>query len=184
MPATEPENEENRLRNPEEFDQEDPDVTDGVSADDGGRGFLAPEPDRGPDGIEEVDSMCRGWAATAPAVGNLHPENAIERRLETGIRFVDVRESHELTEGIIPGAVHVPLERVEFAVDPDSPQFDSALEDAVEIVFYCASGRRSEIAAKLAAEMGVDRVAHVEGGIRAWAEADGPVRSDAAPDRR
>ena len=42
-------------------------------------------------------------------------------------------------------------------------------------VLYCASGWRSALAAKTLRDMGMDNVAHVEGGFNAWKAAGGPV---------
>jgi len=42
-------------------------------------------------------------------------------------------------------------------------------------VFYCASAWRSALSAKIAQEMGLHPVAHIEGGFGAWVKAGGPV---------
>jgi rhodanese-related sulfurtransferase len=121
--------------------------------------------------------------AEAPAVRTYPSGEAIDRRGETGVYFVDVREADEVTDGMVPGAIHVPLERVEIAIDPRNPSYNAAFDDAAEIVFYCRSGRRSADAVRRAVEVGVERVAHVEGGIRAWIDADGPIQTVGSSDR-
>lgn len=159
-----------------------PEIADTTVAD-GGPDSRVPDPSPGPYRGTTDGSMDHAGVAAAPAVRTYSSEEAIDRRDETGVRFVDVREAHEVTEGIVPGAVHIPLDRVEVAIDPDSPDYDAAFGDVAELVFYCRSGRRSAIAVRRATEMGIDRVAHVAGGIRAWADADGPVQTGSAPDR-
>lgn len=183
MPTTESEIKEKSRQIPEEL------VTEGNQgpADDeddySRRDSPVSEPYHGPDGVKEVTSIDHRSVAEAPAVRTYPSEEAIDRRDETGVLFVDVREAHEVTEGVIPGAVHIPLERVETAINPDSPYYNAAFDDAAEIVFYCASGRRSAVAAQRATETGFRQVSHVEGGIRAWADAGGPVQAVRAPDR-
>lgn len=184
MPTSEADTPENMHQTPEKNDNEDNlDLPDELVADDVGYDSLVPESQHGPSGVKEVISIDHGVAAEAPAVRTYLVGEAIDRRDETGVLFVDVREAHEVTEGIVPGAMHIPLERLETAIDPDSPYHKAAFDDAAEIVFYCRSGRRSAVAAQRATEMGIDQVAHVEGGIHRWADAGGPVETVRASDR-
>src|SRR6476619_2416141 len=88
----------------------------------------------------------------------------VSEHLGNGIVLVDVRESTEWDAGHIPGAKHVPrgyLEsRVEGAVGSDRSQ---------EIVLYCASGQRSELAAHtLTDQLGYANVKSMTGGITLW----------------
>ncbi|WP_339104508.1 rhodanese-like domain-containing protein [Haloterrigena salinisoli] len=112
------------------------------------------------------------------AIRTYSPEEAIDRLDEDGVLFVDVRDAPELTEGRVPGAIHASRGMLEFHIDPDSPYYMDEFSDAAELVFYCAAGARSALAAQRAAEMGRDRVAHVAGGFPAWTEAGGPIRGD------
>jgi rhodanese-related sulfurtransferase len=90
--------------------------------------------------------------------------------------FVDLRDSAELLrDGKIPGAVHVNRGILEFAVDPSSPYHNAVFSSAKKIIFYCASGGRSALAADTARSMGLSEVAHLGGGFRAWTEAHGPT---------
>jgi len=41
-----------------------------------------------------------------------------------------------------------------------------------QIIFYCETGGRSLLAAKLASDMGVPDPVYLDGGFRAWAEAN------------
>jgi rhodanese-related sulfurtransferase len=66
---------------------------------------------------------------------------------------------------------------LEFHVDPASPYHVPDLVDGRELIFYCAAGGRSLLAAQTAREMGLERVANLEGGIRAWSDAGGEVES-------
>ena len=93
-----------------------------------------------------------------------------------GVQFVDVRDVRELEhEGVIPGAVHAPRGMLEFWVDPDSPYHRDVFAQDKEYVLFCAAGWRSALATKTLMDMGLERVAHVDGGFTAWKEAGAPV---------
>jgi rhodanese-related sulfurtransferase len=90
--------------------------------------------------------------------------------------FVDLRDSSELLrDGKIPGAVHVDRGMLEFTLDPTLPYHNSVFSSGKNILFYCASGGRSALAADTAQSMGLSQVAHLGGGFKSWTEANGPV---------
>jgi len=102
------------------------------------------------------------------------------QQLKQGVVFVDVRDSAELQrEGKIPGAVHANRGMLEFYVDPASPLHNPVFSSGKKLLFYCAGGGRSALAAATAQAMGLNEVAHVGGGFKAWKEAGGPVESTA-----
>jgi rhodanese-related sulfurtransferase len=95
-----------------------------------------------------------------------------------GVQFVDVRDVRELEhEGVIPGALHAPRGMLEFWVDPDSPYHRDVFAQDKEYVLFCALGWRSALATKTLMDMGLERVAHVEGGFTAWKQAGAPVEA-------
>lgn len=90
--------------------------------------------------------------------------------------FVDIRDVRELErDGMIPGALHAPRGMLEFWVDPESPYHKDVFASGKRLVFYCASGWRSALATDAVQQMGLDRVAHIEGGFNGWKQAGGPV---------
>lgn len=98
-----------------------------------------------------------------------------------GVQFVDIRDVRELErEGVIPGALHAPRGMLEFWVDPESPYHRDAFAQDKEYVLFCAAGWRSALATKTLMDMGLERVAHVDGGFTAWKDAGGPVAEKAA----
>jgi rhodanese-related sulfurtransferase len=98
-----------------------------------------------------------------------------------GVQFVDVRDVRELEhDGVIPGAMHAPRGMLEFWVDPDSPYHRDAFAQDKEYVLFCALGWRSALATKTLMDMGLERVAHVEGGFKAWKDAGAPVEAKAS----
>jgi len=93
---------------------------------------------------------------------------------DDSVVFVDVREAGELAKhGKIEGAIHVPRGVLEFYIDPKSSLHMDIFSSGKKIVFYCATGGRSLLAAKLAMDMGVSDAAHLQGGFKAWTEAGG-----------
>ena len=90
--------------------------------------------------------------------------------------FVDLRDIREIQRGgMIPGAFSCPRGMLEFWIDPDSPYHKEVFNQDKTYVFYCASAWRSALSAKIAQEMGLKPVMHLEGGFGAWVKADGPV---------
>ncbi len=75
-------------------------------------------------------------------------------------QIVDVRELEELVDGMIPGAIHIPLSQI--------PAGHAALDPARPVIVVCRSGRRSAAAADHLAQAGFD--AHtMTGGMLDWA---------------
>ena len=95
---------------------------------------------------------------------------------DPNVVFVDLRDPRELErEGLIPGSFHAPRGMLEFWIDPDSPYHKPVFAEPKKFVFYCAGGWRSALAGKTAAEMGLEDVAHLDGGFGAWKKAGAPV---------
>lgn len=108
-------------------------------------------------------------------VENLSPDE-VEQELAQGATVVDLREPEELeATGRIPGSVHIPRGMLEFRADPTSPYHLEPMDPSARVILHCASGGRSALAAAALAEMGYERVAHLDGGITAWREAGKPV---------
>jgi rhodanese-related sulfurtransferase len=107
------------------------------------------------------------------------PSKAIPLLAKTdAVTFIDLRDPRELErEGKIPGAVHCPRGMLEFWIDPESPYHRPVFAEKKKLLFFCAGGWRSALAAKTAQDMGLPDVAHLEGGFGAWREAGGPVES-------
>ena len=97
------------------------------------------------------------------------PEEAVamHRRGEDAV-FLDVREPQEWNLFRIPGAVHVPLGRLDAGVTAAVPRDR-------RVVVYCARGNRSALAADAMQDMGYADVASLAAGITGWAHAGGDV---------
>jgi len=103
-------------------------------------------------------------------------EEARARLGDPSVQFVDVRDVRELErDGVIPGAVHAPRGMLEFWVDPESPYHRPVFAEDKEFILFCAAGWRSALATKTLQDMGLPKVAHIDGGFTAWKAAGAPV---------
>jgi rhodanese-related sulfurtransferase len=92
------------------------------------------------------------------------------------VLFVDLRDVRELErEGVIPGAVHAPRGMLEFWVDPESPYHREVFAPGRPLLLFCAAGWRSALATQTLQDMGLEHVAHIEGGFEAWKESGAPT---------
>lgn len=91
------------------------------------------------------------------------------RLLDDGAQLVDVRAAHEWEAGRIPGATHLPLDRLDERsgeIDRDRP-----------VVLYCRGGNRSTMATEALAAAGFD-AAKLSEGIVGWEEAGLPLEPE------
>lgn len=110
------------------------------------------------------------------AVARLPIAEGLEMLCRDDVLFIDIRDVREIAKtGRIKGARHVPRGMLEFWIDPESPYHKSFFAEDKTFVFYCAGAWRSALAAKTAQDMGLRAVTHLEGGIGAWIEENGPI---------
>jgi rhodanese-related sulfurtransferase len=86
----------------------------------------------------------------------------LKARLDSGerIHLIDVREDEEVAQGMIPGAVHLPLGQVPQRLD-DIPKEE-------EVIFICRSGYRSDQACQYLSSLGYKGATNLIGGMLAW----------------
>lgn len=72
------------------------------------------------------------------------------------LNIIDVREAEEVAEGMIPGAIHIPLGSI--------PERVSELDSSKEYIIVCRSGRRSANACQYLESEGFN-VINLEGGM-------------------
>ena len=95
---------------------------------------------------------------------------------DADVVFIDLRDVRELwREGKVAGAVHVPRGMLEFWIDPASPYHKPIFAEDKRFVLYCGSGWRSALATKVAQDMGLAPVCHIDGGYTAWKNAGLPT---------
>src|SRR5205085_9381569 len=109
-------------------------------------------------------------------IETLSVEEARKLHGRDDVTFVDLRDPRERErEGKMPGAFACTRGMLEFWIDPASPYHKPAFAEDKKFVFFCAGGWRSALAAQTAHRMGLQPVAHIEGGFKAWREAGGPT---------
>jgi len=83
--------------------------------------------------------------------------------------LLDVRESSELTQGVIKGAKHIPMSNLSKRV--------SELEKFKDrkVIAYCRSGQRSSHACRILKKNDFADVYHLAGGVVAWESANLPM---------
>ena len=81
--------------------------------------------------------------------------------------LIDVREAREFAPSHLPGAINMPLGEL--------PRRLAEISRDLPLVFICRSGGRSWAAANLALSAGRESLAHLEGGMLAWAAALDPA---------
>jgi rhodanese-related sulfurtransferase len=107
------------------------------------------------------------------AVPEITVEEALQLVDSESHIFVDLRDGNEQALGMIPGSIASSRGLMEFHVDPESPVHNPAFNQDKTYIFYCASGGRSALAAKVAMDMGLSPVLNLSGGVAAWKQANG-----------
>jgi len=108
------------------------------------------------------------WAGEVTPVG----QDALLQEMASGrndLLVLDVRSAKEFAEGHLPGAVNISHDELESRLAELDARRDS------EVVVYCRSGRRAEIALDLLSKAGFGRLSHLEGDYLAWSAAQRPV---------
>jgi rhodanese-related sulfurtransferase len=90
-----------------------------------------------------------------------------DEMMKSGATVIDVRELHEYDSGHVPGAALIPVNTV-YKRREELPQDK-------DVIFVCAVGQRSALAAEMAAAAGLTRLFNLEGGTEAWIKSGQPV---------
>ena len=87
----------------------------------------------------------------------------VNELLQEGAVIVDVRETEELSSGLLRGAKHVPRSYLETRIEGIVP------DRSAHVILYCASGNRSAYGARtLRDDLGYEHVQSMKGGIALW----------------
>ena len=100
-------------------------------------------------------------------VRDLSAEEIAAELVAERILLIDVREPREAAFERIPGAILLPLSVFDPAAIPDP--------NGRDVVFSCASGKRSIRASEIAQAAGLPYRSHLAGGIVAWKAAGLPT---------
>jgi glyoxylase-like metal-dependent hydrolase (beta-lactamase superfamily II)/rhodanese-related sulfurtransferase len=119
-------------------------------------------------GLRQADIAAKGWA--------LSPAAAMALCGSPSAIMVDLREQSERDKhGVIPGSLHAAYADLEENVRAGGLLHELAAATGKRIVFYCAYGERSAMAVQAAQDAGVTSACHIEGGLAAWKNANGPL---------
>jgi rhodanese-related sulfurtransferase len=126
--------------------------------------------------VDELLARARG------TLRRLAPAQAAEAQAR-GALLVDIRSEEDRgREGVIPGALHVPLSVLPWRADPDSPTRNELFGSLDrELVVFCNDGYSSSLAAATLQELGFDRATDVDGGFRGWRAAGLPAAEAGPP---
>lgn len=98
----------------------------------------------------------------------------VQERLAQGepFHFIDVREDHEFWIDHAAGARHLGKGIIERDIETVIP------DKQASIVLYCGGGYRSALVADALQQMGYANVISMDGGIKAWRNANLPLEKD------
>jgi rhodanese-related sulfurtransferase len=103
------------------------------------------------------------------AASGITPTEAVQcMNREKGV-VIDVCSADEFVQGHIKGAVNVPLDELETRLDK------AVKNKSVPVIMVCAAGARSKRAQAVAQKLGYEKVHSLQGGLKAWKEANLPV---------
>jgi rhodanese-related sulfurtransferase len=108
-------------------------------------------------------------------VRSITPQQAQSLISQGRLEIVDVREPKEWLNGYVPGSRLVPLGELK--------QRPKALLQRDGVIFVCAAGMRSQVAAKLALANGLTDVYNLTGGTQSWVKAGLPLAHDSSAPR-
>ena len=94
-------------------------------------------------------------------------DEADEMMQRDDVAVIDVREPRRIRDGHVPNAALIPVNSV-YARREELPKDK-------ELIFVCAVGQRSALAAEMAAAAGLTRLYNLEGGTDAWIKSGMPA---------
>jgi rhodanese-related sulfurtransferase len=109
------------------------------------------------------------------------PHEASEA-IASGAVLVDIRsDSQRARDGVVPDAIFVARNVLEWRADPASSWREPRLADpSREIIVMCNEGYQSSLAAATLQELGLRRATDLVGGFQAWRAAGLPVQAPEA----
>jgi len=130
--------------------------------------------------MRSVLIMLMGALIASPLIAGeigLIGQEALLARLaqnDANLVILDVRTPEEFAAGHVPGAVNVVHDQVAARL-PELATYKSK-----DVVVYCRSGRRSNLALEVLSANGFERLWHLEGDILAWQAQLRPLETSTA----
>jgi rhodanese-related sulfurtransferase len=119
-------------------------------------------------GGKTVEQLLAEASAHVPFVSMAELAERVNRN-DLGLILLDVREKDAFDTGHIPGARHLPRGQLELRVNTELP------DPTRRILVCCEFGRISTLAAATLRELGYGRAVALDGGMKAWREAQFPL---------
>jgi len=100
-----------------------------------------------------------------------------EAAVREGALLIDIRaESQRAADGVVPGAIFVARNVLEWRCDPSSEHRDPRIDGREhQLIIMCNEGYQSSLAAATLHELGLTRTTDLDGGFQAWRAAGLPV---------
>jgi rhodanese-related sulfurtransferase len=90
--------------------------------------------------------------------------------------IIDVREESEVANfGLIKNAIHIPRGLIEFKIELNSSNNPAGINNDSNLLFYCAGGFRSALAANTVKNLGFINVYNI-GGFGEWVNNGGEIQ--------
>jgi rhodanese-related sulfurtransferase len=102
---------------------------------------------------------------------------AARAAMDGGAVLIDIRaESQRERDGVVPGAVFIARNVLEWRCDPDGANRDERVADpGRRLIVMCDAGYQSSLAAATLQELGHADATDLDGGFQAWRAAGLPV---------
>ena len=112
----------------------------------------------------------------------LAPAEALQA-IRGGALLVDIRpQAQRAAEGLVPGALHVERNVLEWRFDPSSEaRLPQATGYDQHVIIMCSQGYASSLAAACLQDIGLANATDLAGGFRAWAGVGLPCQPGARP---
>jgi rhodanese-related sulfurtransferase len=125
--------------------------------------------------VDELLAQARAMLPHRPS-----PAEALHAQAR-GALLVDIRGDDQRRDGLIPGAIVMPRNSLEWRCDPASAWRHPAITGKdLHIILICQQGYQSSLAAATLQLLGLIHTTDVDGGFTAWAAAGLPVIGSAA----
>jgi rhodanese-related sulfurtransferase len=120
--------------------------------------------------VDELLALARATLPHRPS-----PAEALSAQA-AGALLVDIRGDDQRSAGLIPGAIVLPRNSLEWRCDPASPWRHPAFTRwDLHIILICDQGYQSSLAAANLQQLGLIHATDLDGGFTAWVAAGLPV---------
>ena len=94
--------------------------------------------------------------------GTIGPDALAARLKAQDVTVIDVRTPAEYGAGHVPGAINIPHDKIQEHLD------DLTAVKSRDLVLYCRSGRRTQLAIETLKTNGFQHLFHLEGDLPGW----------------